>query len=77
MFEHLAQTLEAKAASYTGAMSDQIIYVYHAKLVRLRVDFTYLYGAMHDHRRTGARDVPHPSPWLRAVQLRASAIRAR
>ena len=44
----LEQTVEAKAASYTDAKSGQIVYAYHAKLVGLQADFTYLYGAMHD-----------------------------
>ena len=44
----LEQTVEAKAASYTDAKSGQIVYSYHAKLVGLQADFTYLYGAMHD-----------------------------
>jgi hypothetical protein len=76
LYGELGQTLEVKAASCTGAKSDQIVYVYHAKLVRLRADFTYLYGAMHYGRRTGVRDV-HLSARPHAVQLRALVIRAR
>src|SRR6516165_979477 len=44
----LAQTVEAKAVSYTDAKSGQIVYAYHAKLGGLQADFSYLYGAMHD-----------------------------
>src|SRR5258708_14874445 len=44
----LEQTVEAKATSYTDAKSGQVVYAYHAKLDRLRADFNYLYGAMHD-----------------------------
>jgi len=42
------QTVEANASSYTDAKSGQVVYAYHAKLGRLRADFAYLYGAMHD-----------------------------
>src|ERR1700680_3594994 len=44
----LEQTVAAKATSYTDAKSGQVVHAYHAKLGRLRADFTYLYGAMHD-----------------------------
>jgi hypothetical protein len=44
----LEQTVEAKATSYTDAKSGQVVYAYHTKLGRLRADFDYLYGAMHD-----------------------------
>jgi hypothetical protein len=44
----LEQTVEASATSYTDAKSGQVVYVHHAKLQRLRADFNYLYGAMHD-----------------------------
>ncbi len=44
----LEQTVEAKATSYADAKSHQVVYAYHARLSRLRADFAYLYGAMHD-----------------------------
>jgi hypothetical protein len=44
----LEQTVNAREASYTDAKSGQVVYAYHAKLDRLRADFSYLYGAMHD-----------------------------
>jgi hypothetical protein len=44
----LAQTVAAKATSYTDAKSGQVVYAYHAMLARLRPDSAYLYGAMHD-----------------------------
>jgi len=44
----LEQTVEAKETSYTDAKAGQIVYAYHTKLARLRPDFAYLYGAMHD-----------------------------
>jgi hypothetical protein len=42
------QTVEAEATSYTDVKSGQTVYAYHTKFDRLRADFTYLYGAMHD-----------------------------
>jgi hypothetical protein len=44
----LEQTVDARENSYADAKSGQVVYAYHAKLDRLRSDFTYLYGAMHD-----------------------------
>jgi len=44
----LEQTIEAKPANYTDAKSGQVVYAYHARLVRLRADSAYLYGALHD-----------------------------
>jgi hypothetical protein len=44
----LEQTVEAKPTSYTDAKSKQVVYAYHAKLIRLQDDSAYLYGAMHD-----------------------------
>jgi calcineurin-like phosphoesterase family protein/purple acid phosphatase-like protein len=44
----LEQTVNAREASYTDAKSGQVVYAYHARLDRLRADFSYLYGAMHD-----------------------------
>ena len=38
----------ATAANYIDAKSRQTVYVYHAKLDRLRPDTSYLYGAHHD-----------------------------
>ena len=45
---NLEQTVEAKATNYTDAKSGQVVYAYHTKLGRLRADFSYLYGAMHE-----------------------------
>jgi 3',5'-cyclic AMP phosphodiesterase CpdA len=42
------QIVEGKATSYTDAKSGQIVYAYHAKLGRLRPNFTYLYEVMHE-----------------------------
>jgi Purple acid Phosphatase, N-terminal domain len=36
----LEQTVQAKAASYTDAKSGQTVYAHHARLYRLRPDFT-------------------------------------
>jgi hypothetical protein len=44
----LEQTVEAEEASYTDAKSGQMVYAYHAKLVRLRPHAAYLYAAMHE-----------------------------
>src|ERR1700735_4231723 len=40
----LEQTVNAREASYTDAKSGQVVYAYHARLDRLRADFSYLYG---------------------------------
>ena len=44
----LEQTVEAQPVSYKDARTDQMVYAWHAKLVRLRAGAEYLYGAMHD-----------------------------
>jgi len=44
----LEQTAEAAEARYTDAKSNQVVYVYHAKLGRLQADTAYMYGALHD-----------------------------
>jgi hypothetical protein len=44
----LAQTVDAKATSYTDAKSGKIVYAHHAKIGRLAADSAYLYAALHD-----------------------------
>ncbi|HTZ77698.1 MAG TPA: metallophosphoesterase family protein [Stellaceae bacterium] len=44
----LERTVAAKSASYTDGKSKQVVYAWHATLVRLKPDTAYLYAALHD-----------------------------
>jgi 3',5'-cyclic AMP phosphodiesterase CpdA len=44
----LEQTVIAKPANYTDAKSGVMVYAYHAKLVSLQANSSYLYAALHD-----------------------------
>jgi hypothetical protein len=45
---HFSRTVTATATSYTDAKSGQVVYVHHAKIVRLRPDTEYVYAALHE-----------------------------
>ena len=44
----LDRVVTATETSYTDGKSNQVVYVYHARLDQLRPDTAYLYGASHD-----------------------------